>query len=408
MAGAARNFGEFRQHWRPLLGAFIGMGSALSLNSYILSIFAPYLIDEFGWSRSQWAMLGIVQILVLICLPVAGRLADLYGVKRVAAVGALSFPAFLVAITMMDGSIQTYLGIYIAQTIIGSVTTSTVYSRVVAAAFSIRRGLALGVVGSSPPLFAALGSPFITAFVEQNGWRAGYLVVAAFCAVCAVATLLLLPRHADEPGVAHATPRKRGSADYRAIAAMPVFWIMLVAAFLVNLPFALASSQLKMVVLDQGLTDGTAALLVSAFAIGSIAGRVISGVALDYLPSHLIAVICFGLPVIGLLMLASPWDGAAVVSVAIVLIGVSFGGEGDIIPYLITRYFSIAVYSTVLGLLAAAMGTAMAVGNAILAMTLATTNSFDLYLYIAAATAFIGSLLFLQLGRPQFQRKFPA
>src|SRR5690606_26342329 len=123
-----RDFSEFRRHWRPLTAAFLGMGSALSLNSYILSTFAPYLIEEFGWTRSQWALLGVVQGLVLICLPVAGRLTDLFGVRPVAAVGALTFPLFLVAIAMMNGDIYVYLGIYIAQTIFCSTTTATVYS----------------------------------------------------------------------------------------------------------------------------------------------------------------------------------------------------------------------------------------------------------------------------------------
>lgn len=398
-----RDFHEFRQHWRPLLAASLGMGSALSLNSYILSIFAPYLIEEFDWSRSQWAMLGVVQILVLVCLPVAGRLADLFGVKRVAAIGALSFPLFLIAIAMMKGDIRTYLAIYIAQTIICSTTTATVYSRVVAAAFSARRGLALGICGSSPPLIGALGSPAITAFVEIHGWRAGYVAIAVFCAVCAVATLALLPGEGRPDETGPVEPRQRRSGDYRAIAAMPVFWLMLVATFLVNMPFTLATSQLKMVVLEQGLPDATAALLVSVFAIGSIVGRVLSGAALDYLPAHIIAAIGFGLPCVGLLMLASTMDGTPVVAIAILLVGLSFGGEGDIIPYLVTRYFGIGVYSTVLGLLSAAMGTAMALGNAILAIVLETTNSFDSYLLTAATGSFVGSALFLTLGRPAFR-----
>jgi MFS family permease len=397
------DFGEFRQQWRPLLGAFLGMGSALSLNSYILSVFAPYLIEAFGWSRAQWALLGIVQILVLVCLPVAGRLADLYGVRRVAAVGALSFPLFLVAISMMSGNIYTYLAIYIAQTIICSTTTATVYSRVVAAAFSVRRGLALGICGSSPPLIGALGSPLITAFVENHGWRAGYLVVAIFCAVCAVLTLLLLPPDRPAAETAAPAPQQRAKGDYGAIFAMPVFWIMLVATFLVNMPFTLATSQLKLVVLDKGLLDTTAAVMVSAFAIGSIIGRLLSGAALDYLPAHIVAAIGFGLPFGGLLLLASPYNSASVVMVAILLIGLAFGGEGDIIPYLVTRYFGIGIYSTVLGLLSAAMGTAMALGNAILGLVLATSNSFNTYLLIAAAGSFCGSLMFLLLGRPAFR-----
>src|SRR5688572_2757028 len=64
--------GEFRQHWRVLLAAFLGLASALSLNSYILSTFAPYMIAEFAWSRSQWALLGLAHAVTLISLPIAG------------------------------------------------------------------------------------------------------------------------------------------------------------------------------------------------------------------------------------------------------------------------------------------------------------------------------------------------
>lgn len=392
------DFSEFRRHWRPLLGGFIGMGSALSLNSYILSIFAPYFMKDLGWSLSQWASLGTVQMLIVFCTPVAGRLADRFGVRRVAAVGALSFPLFLLAIAMMDGSITTYLAIYIAQTVLCSTTTATVYSRVVAGAYSARRGLALGIVGASPPLVAALFSAPISHFVEAEGWRAGYMLVAAFCAICAVVTLLLLPSRSQEAANDRASGITAREGVYRLIFSNPVFWIMLAATFLVNLPFTLATTQLKTVVLAQGLPASAAALLVSVFAISSIIGRVLSGAALDYMPAHLIAAIGFGLPVLGLLVLASPLDSFAAVAAALALIGISFGGEGDIIPYLVTRYFGIAIYSTVLGLLSAVMGLAMGGGNILLAIT----GSFEVYLWLAAATAFAGSVLFLALGSRRF------
>jgi len=394
--------GEFRQHWRPLLASFIGLGSGLSLNAYILTIFAPYLIKGFGWSLSQWASLGVVQMLIMFCLPVAGRLTDRFGVRAVAMVGALSYPLFLIAITRIDGSIGTYAAIYIAQTIVCSTTTTTVYSRVVAEVFKVRRGLALGIAGSSPPLIAFVGSPLMSAFVRAHGWREGYYLVAGFCAICAVATMLLLGPNRVRQDAATRTFSTPGA--YRTILTMPAFWIMLVAIFLVNTPFSLATSQLKLVVADQGLGDATAALMVSAFAVSSIAGRVVSGTALDYLPGHLVAAISFGLPVAGLLLLASPFDSAPVVLVAVVLIGVSFGGEGDIVPYLITRHFPVAIYSTTLGLLSAAMGAAMGGGAALLSQTLKAAGGYNTYLTIAAICAAIGSSLFLLLGLPAIQR----
>lgn len=389
--------GEFRRNWRPLLGSFLGMGSALSLNAYILSTFAPYLISEFGWTRSQWAMLGVVQFLMLVCLPVAGRLTDVFGTRRVAAVGALSFPLFLVAIASMNGDIRVYLAIHVAQTVVCSTATSTVYSRVVAAAFSARRGLALAICGSSPPIIGALASPLVTSFVADHGWRAGYLLVAAFCAVCAVVTLLLLPR--GEKGRAAPLHARGPTGAYRVIAKEPVFWIMLVGTLLANLPFALAHAQIKLLAIDHGLEDATAAWIVSAFAIASIVGRLGSGLAIDALPSHLVAAFGFFLPACGLGLLATGVTSPFLVAAGIVLVGVSFGAEADVIPYLVRRYFPLPVYSTVLGMLSAAMGGAIAVGNLLIAFVLSATDSFAPFLLAATAASVMGSGLFLLLGR---------
>jgi MFS family permease len=393
--------GEFRQNWRPLLGAFLGIGSALSLNTFILSTFAPYFLAEFGWTKQDWALLSVVQLAVMVAIPVAGRMADVLGVWRTAAIGATTFPAFLVMIAFMDGSIGTFFAIYIAQTVIGATTTATVYSRVVAQAFRINRGLALGVCGAGAPLIGALGSPLASAFVQTHGFTAGYLAVAAFCTVCSVLTLWLLwgvegPRPVREPA-------QRGSNDYRQIARMPVFWLMLGATFLANLPFSLATTQIKLVAGEQGLDDADAALMVSALGIAAVLGRVIFGVAVDRLPPHRVVAFAFALPVLGLSLLASPLDSFAVVFAAIMLIGIAFGAEADVVPVLVVRWFGLRVFSTVLGLLTAAMGAAMALGNGLLAAMLATTGSFDAYLIAAAGSAALGSLLFLTLGQERFR-----
>ncbi len=396
------DFSEFRQHWRPLLASFLGLGSALSLNSFILAIFAPYLLEEFGWSLSQWAALGAVQMLIMFCLPIAGRLTDKFGVRRVAMVGALSYPVSLIAITQMDGSIGTYLAIYIAQTVICSTTTSTVYSRVVAEVFKARRGLALGIAGSSPPMVASFAAPLLTGFVQANGWRDGYYLVAGFCAVAAVVTLLLLEPHRRSGAPVAKVRREKGV--YRAIFANPVFWIMLIATFLVNTPFLLATQQLKLLVLDQGLADNVAAWAITAFAVSQLAGRVITGTALDYLPGHIIAAVSFGLPVIGLVLLASAMNSPAAILAGVALVAVGFGGEGDIIPFLVTKHFGIRIYSTVLGMLSAAMGGAIGLGNLLLSAIFQAGGGYNTYLVIAATAAFIGSAMFLLLGVKRFQR----
>jgi predicted MFS family arabinose efflux permease len=365
---------EFRHHWRPLLAAFMGMGTALSLNSYILSVFAPYFLKEFGWTSAQWSLLGVGQMLLMVCLPIAGRLTDLYGVRRTAMAGAIVFPLSLLAMAAQSGDIAVFAALFVVQLVVCSTTT----------------------------LVAAIGSPAISAFVADHGWRNGLMLIAVFCALGSILMLALMPKAAPRDRQPKAAPATRPTGVYRTVMAMPVFWLIMAAVFLANLPFTLAISQLKMVVLAQGLTDSTAALMVSVFAIGSIVGRLVAGVALDYLAASHVAAVSFALPVVGLLLLASPMDSVTVVFIAILLIGLSFGGEGDIVPYLVTRYFPVAMFSTVLGLNTAAIGTAMALGNVMLSATLGAANSYEPYLYTASACALIGALLCLVLDHRAF------
>ena len=392
--------GEFRRNWRVLAGAFIGIGSSLSLNSYILSTFQPYFLQTFGWTKPQWAALAAVQLLVVIALPIVGRMSDLIGVWRTAAIGAVSFPLFLLSIALMDGNITHYLMIYIAQTVLGATATSTVFARVVAERFEANRGLALGLCSAGSPMVAFLGVPLISAFTRAHGFRAGYLTVALFCAVGSVLTLWLL--WGVEGRRKPREPSQRGWGDYRTIFAMPVFWFMMLAIFLVNLPFSLATAQLKLVVSEQGLPDAVAAIIVSGFAIASVAGRWVFGFAIDRLPAHRVAATGFGLPVIGLLLLLSSLNSLPWVMFAMVLIGTALGSEADIIPFLVTQRFGIARFGTVLGLMMAATGGALGLGNVLLAVVLKQTGSFDAYLLICAGAALIGSLMFLLLGGRRF------
>jgi MFS family permease len=396
-----RDLSEFRRNWRALAACFIGMGSGLSINSFIVSTFAPYLLEEFAWTRAQWALLGMTVVLIIACVPIAGRLTDLFGVRRVAGVGAVFFPLSLAGFSMIGGDIRVYFALYVAQTILCCTTTATIYTRLVAEKFHEWRGLALAICASSPAVIGAIGSPLVSAFVHSHGWRTGYLAVALYTALGGAIALALtppaLPRtraHSPAPGEA----ASRGGT-YRAIARQPAFWIMLVATFLVSMPHALVASQLKLVVLAQGVDDLTAAMMVSLFAAGVIAGRLMSGLALDWFPPHSVAAFFLGLPAFGLLLLASPLDTVPVLGLAIVLVGLAFGGEGDVIAYLVVRYFGIAVYSTVLGVLTAAMAAASAVGAAVLSVVLKRTDKFDIYLIAAAAAVAAGSLLFQYLGK---------
>ncbi|TGD71804.1 MFS transporter [Mangrovimicrobium sediminis] len=386
---------EFRLGWRPLLAATIGLSAGMALNAYVTSIFGPYLIDAFGWSKSQFALVGAINLVTLLLIPLVGRLTDLYGVRLVALPGIIGYPASLLLLSSMSGDIGVFYAIVLFQALASMSTTTTVYSRVVAEQFSLARGMALAICACGPAVAGALASPLLTAYNEAFGWRAGYQVLAGFSIVMGLLTLALLPREKVAP--AQRRQQRDARRDYAGIARSPVFWIVLAAAFLCSLPHALAFSQVKVMLLEHGVNATQAGYMVSVFAVGVLAGRFGAGVALDRMPTYLVSAIVMGLPAIGLLVLASDTTSLLALGFAVVLLGLSFGGEADVLAYATADYFPIGIYSSVFGLLTSAVGVAIGLGSLMLSFTLSLSDSFSLYMYIAAATTFAGAANLLRL-----------
>ncbi|MDR2858711.1 MAG: MFS transporter [Novosphingobium sp.] len=367
-----------------------------ALALYVPTVIAPLLLAEFGWSKADFALVSALGISASLCMPFVGRLTDVLGVRGTALIGLIGLPVAFLAYAMMTGPIWQYVVIYVIQTVLCITTTATVYSRIPVQYIQRARGFALAIVASGPALTGAIGSPILNAFVENHGWRAGFYAMAAFCAVSAVITLLLLPSEKRPAGTPR--PRRRAREDYPAIFRTHAFWILIGAMLLCNLPQIIALSQLKLILLDNGVTPRGAAVMLSSFAMGTLAGRFLAGLALDRFPAHVVGLVCMGLPSVGLVILASPFDAPTVLTLAVLCIGFSFGAEGDIAAYIVSRKFPVAVFSSVMGLVTMAMSASSASGAALLSFTLTATGGFNLFMAISAAAVFAGSMMFLLLA----------
>lgn len=389
---------ELRIHWRPLLAALIGLGCGFSMTNYVTSIMAPHFLKEFGWSKSEFALIGSLGMVSVICFPFVGRLTDIIGVRRTALIGVVAGPLAFVGLSMMTGDIRVYIALFLFQAILCVTTTATVYSRTVVQYVTRSRGLALAIVASGPALTGAIGGPLLNNFVEANGWRTGYLAMVIFSGVAGAIALLMLPperKSADAP-----PPRaKAAREDYAEIFQNRAFWILLGAMLLCNLPQVIALTQLNLVLLEQGITATGVSAMISAFATGVLVGRFAAGLALDRFTPWLVALIAMVLPSLGLFLLASSFNEPAVVMLSVLLIGLSFGAEGDLVGFLVVRNFGVRVFSSVMGMMTAAMATSSAVGAALLSLSLKMTGGFEAFLIGSGTAVFVGSLLFILLPR---------
>ncbi len=392
--------GELRQNMRPLLAASLATGTSLPLYAYTNSIFAPHLIEEFGWSRAQFALIGLTMLATLLILPFVGRFTDKLGVRRVALVGTLLMPLGFLGYATMQGSFTVYLVIFTAILMIGSMTGPLVFTRLIAANFDRSQGLALTVVNCAPSLLALLLAPALNLCIEAIGWRASYLVLGAFVLVCGIAAILLIGQEDLRPAAAGlGEPAPTAKADYATILKSQVFWVLVFAFFLCLLQTPLHSAQMNLMLLDNGLSMQTAANIVPVYAAGTIVGRILCGIALDHWSTRAVTVVSMGIPAFGFLMLGSDMNTLPVIGAAMFLIGVSVGAESDLICFLVARYFKLRIYGTTLALVHSATFLSSAVGGIGISLTLTRTDSFTPFLFIVAGTITVGCLLFLLLPK---------
>ena len=66
-------FSELRTNWQPLAAATAGLSAGLSLSAYTNAAMAPQFLTAFGWSRSDFALTGVITLLTFVFLPVYGR-----------------------------------------------------------------------------------------------------------------------------------------------------------------------------------------------------------------------------------------------------------------------------------------------------------------------------------------------
>lgn len=391
---------EFRTHWRPLLAATMGLGFGIGLNAYTAGLFAPKLIADFGWPKAEFALLGSFGLLMLIFQPVTGRLTDRFGVRTISAIGVLGGPIAYIAFGLMAGDIKMFFAIAVVQIAFGTLTTSPVYTRLVAERFVKARGLAFSVVMTGPPLVGAVLAPLLGRFIDIDGWRSGYFLIGAISLVFGLIAVFLTPRtyathSADEPN-----PRGHRKGDYAMIVNNPAFWVLIAGMVLVNIPAALVSSQLKLVLMDSGAASQTATWLFSVYAMGVVAGRFACGLSLDRMQPHLVAALALGTPAIGMALMASPLDTTIVLAFAIAVMGLAQGAEGDVAAYLVSRRFDLRVFSLVLALVGAAIAGGTALGSVLLSLSLRYyENSYAPFLMLSAAATLAGASLFLLLGR---------
>jgi len=160
---------------------------------------------------------------------------------------------------------------------------------------------------------------------------------------------------------------------------------------------------------DRGVSSSRAAMVVSALGGASLTGRLLTGWLLDRFAARPVSFVMLAIAAMGTLLLAVAESfGAGLLAAA--LIGFGTGGEFDVVPYLLSRYFGLRSLSTLYGLHWTAWGLSGVAGPLLMGRAFDATGSYEAVLVgFAAGTLGVAMLIIaLPASMPHSTRAEPS
>jgi MFS family permease len=390
----------FENRWWIVFGATLSMLVAQGpVILYTLGLFIKPLNQEFGWDRaSVSAAGGVAAICSAITIPFVGSLIDRWGVRTVLLPVVVLGAASVALIALTPKSIVAFLLLFAITGVLGSGQGPLGYAKCVSAWFDDRRGLALGITMSGIGLGAAFIPQYTQFLIGHLGWRAAYAGLGLLTLMVAFPAVFLFIR---EPATARTVASQSSVSQERPpdleipeVLGGRRFWLIACALLLVSTVTQGLVVHTVPLLTDKGYSPETAAALMIAVGLSTMAGRLLSGYLVDRIFAPLVAAFFFLLPCLGIYLLDSTISPVA----GIISLGLASGTEIDMIGFLTSRYFGMKRFGQLYGYLFASFVVGSAIGPFLMGLAFERLHSYEPALWMFSALMLLASGAILSLG----------
>lgn len=387
--------------WRVAVAASFGVFvSFASVVVYTFGVFLKPLSATFGWSREAVSLaFGIAAMTVAACSPILGMLLDRFGPRRIILPCLTIFGLSFASLRWLTPNLWHLYAVFFLIGMVANGTAQMAYSRAVSTWFDQRRGLAFAILMTGGAVGAMVLPGVAQWLITNAGWREGFLFMGAGVLVCGLPVIALVIR--EHPASRSEGRAVQAGANVRDALGARAFWLVLGTLFLVSLGQNGAITHMPALLSDRGVSAGGAALALSMLGAASLAGRLGTGYLLDRFYAPRVSFCLLVLAAGGVFLLSSAhsaWEGCA----AAALIGLGLGGEADVTPYLISRYFGLRSFATLYGFTWTAYAIAGAVGPVLMGRAFDLTHSYRSLLLILGVLTIAAAALMLFM--PAYQR----
>jgi len=401
---------SFLYGWWIVFVAAVGLSMGYGpIVTFTFGVFFKLLNQEFGWSRGDISQAFSLSLFVMsLVFPFIGRLVDRFGARKIIIPSILLFGLGLMSLSLLSANIWQLYAVYILLGLVGGGTAPVPYSNVLLHWFDKRRGLALGVAMVGLGLGAFVMPSLAQMLIVSQGWRQAYIVFGLMVMVITIPIVGLFFKETPEmvglrpdgdvmnPNHQNASEQKIGLSAQEA-RQTHTFWILVGAFFLMSASVHGCLIHLVPLLTDRGISPQLAAGATSLFGAALLFGRVGAGYLLDHFFASSVALCFFCATALGLLLLWSGVTGTAAF-IAAFLVGLGMGAEGDIIAYLIGRYFGLRAFGEIYGYAFGAFTLGGVSGPLLMGRGFDATGSYSLGLGVFVVVTLIAAGLMTRLG----------
>ncbi|WP_028346925.1 MFS transporter [Bradyrhizobium murdochi] len=279
--------------WRTPLVIMI-CGCMIALLSFgprsSLGFFVQPMSAEFAWGRDVFGLaLALQNLLWGLGQPIAGAIADRFGIMRVIVVGALLYAAGLLLMRYSSTPLSLSLS---AGVLIGFGLSGSSFNLVLSAFSKLlppeRRGFALGAGTAAGSFGQFLFAPFGVAVIDQFGWQAALIVFAALMLLIVPLALALATPPAAT--TADAPPAEQQSFKTALAEAFGhrSYVLLVLGFFTCGFQLAFITVHLPAYLVDRGIPASTGGWVIAAIGLFNIIGSLSVGWVQNYFPKRYI------------------------------------------------------------------------------------------------------------------------
>ena len=163
--------------WVILAAGTLGIIMIGPSQTFTVSIFLDHFISELGIPRSTLALIyGAATLGASFMLPVAGRLLDRIGARRMALVSAFGLGLAGISLSQVQGVFTIFLG-FLALRFLGFGALQLASNNLIAQWFIRRRGVVMGLAGLSLAAGLLIFPPLAEALIAAVAWRWAWVLL---------------------------------------------------------------------------------------------------------------------------------------------------------------------------------------------------------------------------------------